>query len=118
MKSFSPSLGLLLCPAWWHAGSSHLTQPWCETLSFSSTPTPFLSEDKKVQKPGYVLDGQILVQFGTFQVLQLVVDCRNYPRQLIPLNCAFNMGNREKMTKQKKINLDVFLVVVKYQVSA
>lgn len=86
-------------------------------VSFFSAHTPFLSENKKVQKPGYVLYGQILVQFGAFQVLQLAVDCRNQPRQLVPLNCAFNMGNGNKMTEQKKISLDLVLVVVKYQVS-
>ena len=74
----------------------------------------FLSGNKKVQKPGYVLR-QTLVQFGAFQGLQLV-DCRNQPRQLVPLNCAFSMGNGNNMTEQKKINLD--LVLIKYQVSA
>lgn len=79
-------------------------------LLYSNT---FPVEDE-VQKPSYELGGQTLVQLKAFQVLQLAVGCGH----LVPLNCAFNVGNGKKMTEQNKINLNLILIVVRYHVSA
>lgn len=110
MKCSSPRWGMLLYPAWWHAGSIHLTQPWCETVCCNS-PLHIHLFCVKIRRSRsqavYLMDkfwyrSRHVIFQRIWKVLQLAVDCRNQSKQLVPLNYFFNMGNWNDWAKENK----------------